>query len=168
MSRHHFSFVEKYHFFWIFPDVKLKEEEKREILATVVAIAVQVLFETHLYTFGGKNFKQRKGGPIGLRATCALARLIMCKWDTIWKGVLGELKIQCELYIRNMDDGRIVLHPIRPGWRVENGNLVYTKKWEMVDMEMGASRTGQTAQVLEATMKNVMKGILVWQWGYPP
>ena len=28
-------------------------------------------------------------------------------------------------------------------------------------MEMGASRTGQTAQVLEATMKNVMKGIIM-------
>ena len=40
---------------WKFLDVRLKEEEKWEILATVEAIALQVIFETHLYTFGGKK-----------------------------------------------------------------------------------------------------------------
>ena len=51
-------------------------------------IATEVLFTTHLYTFGGEAFKQLSGGPIGLRATCAIARLVMCIWDTLWKQVL--------------------------------------------------------------------------------
>ena len=55
---------------WIFPDIVLTEDEKRRILAAVVRVAVEILFSTHLYTFGGEVFLQQKGGPIGLRATC--------------------------------------------------------------------------------------------------
>ena len=42
-----------------------------------IAIATQVLFKSHLYTFGGEDFRQVVGGPIGLRATCAIARLVV-------------------------------------------------------------------------------------------
>jgi len=31
----------------------------------------------HYYTFGGKTFHQTRGGPIGLRGTCAVARVAM-------------------------------------------------------------------------------------------
>ena len=41
---------------WNFPRVELTEREKRLIVATVVKIAVLVLFRTHLYTFGGRFF----------------------------------------------------------------------------------------------------------------
>ena len=66
---------------WEFPTVTLKEEEKKLVLATIVGIMVDVLFSTHLYTFGGETFLQKDGGPIGLRGTCAIARVIMCLWD---------------------------------------------------------------------------------------
>ena len=36
---------------------------------------VEIIFENHLYTFGGKVFRQGRGGPIGLRGTSAIARL---------------------------------------------------------------------------------------------
>ena len=70
---------------WRFPKVKLTEEEKRMILAEVIKIVAEVMFENHLYTFGGKVYRQRKGGPIGLRGTCAIAQLVMCAWDRLWK-----------------------------------------------------------------------------------
>ena len=68
---------------WIFPQVVLSEEEKRYILAAVVGIVVEILFSTHLYTFGGEIYLQKDGGPIGLRCTCAIARVVMCMWDTL-------------------------------------------------------------------------------------
>ena len=40
---------------WIFPNVVLTKEDKKRILAAVIRVAVEVLFETHLYTFGGRT-----------------------------------------------------------------------------------------------------------------
>ena len=63
---------------WQFrPNIKLKEAEKKEIIARVVVIAVSVMFRTHVYTFGDNIYKETSGGPIGLRSTCAVARLVM-------------------------------------------------------------------------------------------
>ena len=62
---------------WKFPPVKLTKLEKRLIVATVMRIAVLTLFRTHTYSFGNKFYQQRAGGPIGLRSTCCVARLVM-------------------------------------------------------------------------------------------
>ena len=42
----------------------ISEDERREIIATVVSIAVKELFSNHLYTFGNKIYRQTKGGAI--------------------------------------------------------------------------------------------------------
>ena len=94
---------------WLFPSVVLTKEEKRGILAEVMKIVSELMFETHLYTFNGKVYKQKKGGPIGLRGTCALARLVMCSWDRVWKELLRTNNIIIEEFMRYMDDGRIFL-----------------------------------------------------------
>ena len=63
---------------WVLPPrVRLTAREKRMIIARVMKIAVLVLLRTHVYEFGGKFFLQKKGGPIGLRSTCAIARIVM-------------------------------------------------------------------------------------------
>ena len=69
---------------WEFPVVEYTENEKRIILATIVQIGVLVIMNTHLYSFDGKIFIQQAGGPIGLRATCAVARVTMNEWDARW------------------------------------------------------------------------------------
>ena len=65
---------------------------------------------------GGKIFKQQKGGPIGLRGTCALARLCMQIFDVKWEGILEKLRIPVELITQYMDEGRAFLAPLKPGW----------------------------------------------------
>ena len=42
---------------WRFPPVKLTEEEKREIVATVIMISTKFMFESHFYTFSGKLYR---------------------------------------------------------------------------------------------------------------
>ena len=81
----------------------------------MVRIAIELLFSTHLYTFGGKIFKQKEGGPIGLRATCAVARLIMKMWGKKWLSLMKEWNLDIEEYVRYMDDGRVFIHSIKRG-----------------------------------------------------
>ena len=65
----------------VFPPVELTELEERMIVATVVKIGVIAQMNTHVYTFDGEMFLQKAGGPIGLRSTCAVARITMSTWD---------------------------------------------------------------------------------------
>ena len=66
---------------WEFPNIVLEDWEKKAILAAVIRLATQTMFKKHYYTFGGKIFHQSGGGPIGLRGTCAVARIIMQIFD---------------------------------------------------------------------------------------
>ena len=102
---------------WIFPPVKLKEDEKKEIIAEVVAIATKAMFKNHFYNFGGRIFHQSQGGPIGLRGKCAVARIVMQMFDSRWKEILRNNKIRTWEIMRYVDDSRAILPPIRCGWR---------------------------------------------------
>ena len=53
----------------------LTEEDKLEIIGTVLQIAITALFENHYYSFGGKMFRQRGEGPIGLRGGYPWAKI---------------------------------------------------------------------------------------------
>ena len=66
---------------WEFPEVELTKQEKRIIVARVMYTAVMALFSQHTNTFGGKYYLQKQGGPIGLRSTCCIARIVMLWWD---------------------------------------------------------------------------------------
>ena len=54
---------------WIFPRVRLRANEKRLLVATVLQLAPQAMFTHHYYGFNGMKFRQGEGGPIGLRGT---------------------------------------------------------------------------------------------------
>ena len=43
-------------------DLQLTEPEKKRVLSEVMRLAVELMFETHVYNFGGNAFKQRKEG----------------------------------------------------------------------------------------------------------
>ena len=102
---------------WVFPHVRLRPHEKKLLIATVVEKATEAMFHHHYYTFGGQMFQQTEGGPIGLRGTCTIARLVMQMFDRKWENMLVGTGIKLELYARYMDDGRILAHPIKRGWR---------------------------------------------------
>ena len=55
---------------WVFPSVRLKGEDKTLLVATVVQLATEAMFKNHYYGSNGRKFRQREGGPIGLRGTC--------------------------------------------------------------------------------------------------
>ena len=62
------------------PPEKLTKEQKKLVMACVVEQMVRVVFNTHYYEWEGQFYKQIFGGPIGLRATGPVARILMDWW----------------------------------------------------------------------------------------
>ena len=50
---------------WKFPGVELTAIEKKMIMSEVLRLSIELMFSTHIYSFGGKSYKQREGGPMG-------------------------------------------------------------------------------------------------------
>ena len=46
---------------WIFPRVRLRREERRLIVATVIQLAAEAMFSHLYYGFGGKLYRQMEG-----------------------------------------------------------------------------------------------------------
>ena len=88
-----------------------------------------------------------------MRGTCAVARLVMQLFDGKWGDRLTRLGIVIWLMFRYVDDGRAILPPIKLGWRWENGELVYCKKWEVEDQTISGEI--RTKMILKETMEGV-------------
>ena len=76
------------------------------LIATAVQIGVIAVMNTHQYSFNGKVFLQRAGGFIGMRATCAIARVVMKTCDTRWLEKQDVNAIEIKTGARYMDDIR--------------------------------------------------------------
>ena len=141
---------------WSFPrGVRLTTLEKRMAVAQVVAIGVKTMFRTHVYTFGGKLFHQKRGGPIGLRGTGAVARVVMAMCDTKVKAKMDNNTIKTMVDARYMDDVRNQLMPIRSGWRWNGNQMEQRKEWQLADEEESVSRQGRTARTLKGIMNSI-------------
>ena len=82
------------------------------MFAEVLAIVWEILFDNHLYIFGWKTLRQKSGGATSLRATCAIASLIMCSWDRAWTKKMEEVRIRINKYVMYMDDGHSFMAPV--------------------------------------------------------
>ena len=142
---------------WEFPHIPngLTKKEKRLLVAKVMKTAVLAIFKTHTYSFNKKFFLQAKGGPIGLRSTCAVARLVMMWWDDKLLEAMDKLNIKKVAGARYMDDIRIWLHAIRLGWRIVDGDLVYNKVWKEEEIKAGMTALQKTTEVLKDMMNKI-------------
>ena len=140
---------------WKFPSVELTELEKKTIMAEVMRLSIELMYSTHIYSFGGRSYKQRDGGPIGLRSTCALSRVVMARWDCKWKERMQQSNIKVEDDGRFVDDARVFMYPVRPGWRWEGGGLWFSKAWEEEDALL--SPTERTKRVIHASMQGLTR-----------
>ena len=105
---------------WDFTKVKLTPDLKIELLAMMIQVAVLAMTSTTCYSFAGNLYKQKKGLGIGLRASACLARICMCKWDQLWGFLQQSLGVKIILFFRYIDDLRLLLFPIKPGYRWSN------------------------------------------------
>ena len=115
-------------------------------MAEVIKIVTEVMFNNHLYTFGGRTYRQRTGGPIGLRGTCAIARLTMCNWDRHWMRLMQDNRVKVTEYVRYMDDGRTILPAFKPGWHWFEGRVCYRRS--LINEDIDKSGLERTTSIL--------------------
>ena len=140
----------------MFPRVELTDDEKKLLLATVIQLAPEAMFSHHFYVFGGDKFQQKEGGPIGLRGTCTISRLMMQIYDRRWVRRVMKSGLELKLYMRYMDDGRKFMHPVKKGWRWVGEKLQYSLGWESEDGRMDRSHVDMTISVLRESVKGIM------------
>ena len=141
---------------WRFPLVEYTDLEKKRMIATIVQIGVLVMMNTHLYSFNGKTFIQQGGGPIGLRSTCAVARVVMNEWDAKWMEKLEENNVKVRKSERYMDDIRAFLKALKEGWRWFEGGFWFCEAWRNEDINSGKSNCKRTGDALLGSMNDIM------------
>ena len=143
---------------WYFPAVEMTKLEETTMVGIATQIGVLTMMNTHQYSFNGKTYLQQAGGPIGLRGTCAVARVVMNVWDLRWLETLRMNNIKTKGGCRYMDDIRVFMNSLKAGWRWSDGELRYCDAWRDEDMMAGKSNEERTAEAMIASMNGV--------WGF--
>ena len=131
-----------------------------EIAARCVEIAARTVFENFMYTFGGKIYLQKEGGPIGNRLTMACARVVMTDWGEEYLSILDRAKIETTLLKIYVDDVRQVSSLIEPGLRYNTKERVWawSQEAEEEDRELkekGESKDARMSRILQGAMNSI-------------
>ena len=138
------------------PDAELSEEDKRKLLAAVMLVATRNVFKYHVYSFAGQVYRQTKGGPIGLRFTSIVARIVMDVWLALFLRALMDAGVKILGAMKYVDDINLVLSMVALGTRWVEGALVHTEKWEEEDMSMGATIQSVTMRAMRTAADSVI------------
>ena len=146
---------------WIFPPHEPTEQEQKSLLAAALDIGVRTSFENHLYRFGGKIYRQKVGGPTGLRVTMAAARVVMGEWGERLLTILREEGMEALLAALFVDDVRLVMPAIEKGrrWDKKMKRLVQNQEWLEEDLLHDESDTKRTSNVVKDIMNSVYREI---------
>jgi hypothetical protein len=61
----------------------------------------------------------------------------MNTWDIRWLEIMTTNRLEILTGIRNIDDIRAFMYPIREGWRLLEGRLCFCEKWRDEDLKDG-------------------------------
>ena len=111
--------VEEHEERFLHPNIELTKDEEINMFATALEIAVKFMFKHHVYSFGGKTYCQTDSGPIGLRITMAVARLVMGEWGEKMKAILTDADIKIFLSGLFVDDCRYLTSSLPDGVRMK-------------------------------------------------
>jgi hypothetical protein len=114
-----------------------------------------MFMNTHMHTWNGNTYLQKAGGPIVLRSTCAVSRVVMNKWDTRWLELCNRSNIKIGRSNRYMDNIQAFLKALIEGWRWRDGDLCYKKTWELEDKKSGVSASRRSANILVGMMNDI-------------
>ena len=145
---------------WVYPRSQYSDQEKKSLFARAIQIATRFLFTNHLYQFASKYFLQRSGAPIGVRLSCAAARVVMNMFDRELAEAMTRSGLVSQARFRYMDDLRELLGAIKCGWRYEQGGMLFRREWEEEERAEGLSRVEKTSRVLRQMMDSIFPSML--------
>ena len=142
---------------WVWPNETPTEKDMKELIGIALEIAVKLVFQNFIYTFGGNSFVQSFGGPIGARLTMCVSRLVMQDWHENFVLRLKESKLFEHLGGLYVDDGRNLLDILPLGCRFvsELGTIEFSKIWEKENMEKGITKKENTRREVEKLMNSI-------------
>ena len=132
---------------WAETDVsQLSVRDKKKILGKVMKYAIKNIFRHHMYQFGGRSYCQAAGGPIGLRLTSIMARVVMDSWA---RGILVKLvqaKVDVHAFVKYVVDINLMMSMLEPGTRWTGSSLETREEWAQEDARMGRSREAMSME----------------------
>ena len=110
-------------------------------MACCIEIAVQTIFKTHTYSFGGETYLQHDGGPIGLRVTGAVAKIVMAYWARMLSDTLADNNIDVWFKAGYVDDIRLGIDTLKLGsrWDLKTKKIIYSQETEENDKQNGTT-----------------------------
>ena len=105
----------------------LTRRETRKLLGAAMALGVRAVMSHHFFKIGGKTYRQRDGGAIGMDLTVELAAIYMLEWDSKFLSKCLYLGIRIPLYKRYVDDVFTAMKSIKGDIGInERGNRLVT------------------------------------------
>ena len=127
------------------------------MIAVALEIGVYASFSLHNYTFGGSNFRQKKGGPIGARLAMAVSRVIMEIWRRLVRYRLQAAGVRIYLEGGYVDEMRHLLSLLEKGlrWNKEEDKFIMKEEPES-DEDNSLSQRDITAREVLSMMNCVL------------
>ena len=91
-------------------------------------VAVRTTFRNHLYQFEGKFRIQAKGGPIGLRLTGVVARIVMDHWAAKFREMAKANSITIYMFKKYVDDVNLLFESLGVGTRWNGTKMEWRKE----------------------------------------
>ena len=112
---------------WVFPDREANEDEIGRLLGLALEVGVRTSFKLHCYKFGGHVYNQVDGGPIGMKLTMSVSRIVMADWGLRAREILTEAGFRVFMLTSYVDDIRLVVDWIPAGYYYNQaaGRIIY-------------------------------------------
>ena len=95
------------------------------MLAEALAIAVKLAMESNVYKFDKTLRVKEDSGGMGVTLTGVISEIKMMKWCKRFSQKLNEINIRNEVLERFVDDITLCPTAIPPGWKFEDGNMIF-------------------------------------------
>ena len=113
---------------WEYRTLEQTPGEQRLLIGAALEIAIEASFKLHLYSFKGRIYRQRRGGPIGSRLTMCVARVVMNSWGKLFRQRMEEIGITIYMETCYVDDLRYVLSLLNINIEWDSENNRWTDK----------------------------------------
>ena len=124
----------------------------------VVKVATRTIFRHHCYQFDGVVYRQAKGGPIGLRFTSIVARIVMDHWIRGFIHAIIAAGVELHSIMKYVDYVNLVMAVLWLSTRWVGLTLEHRMEWEEEDML--ANRTQE--EITMTAMRTAADVIIPW------
>ena len=142
--------------------------DKKKILALVVINMLKTIFGNHVYMFRGNIYLQTDSGPIGLRFTGSIARLVLIYFDKMFISIATKCNIKVVLYKRFVDDINSCCSKVEYGMKYDDStkSLSFCQEQYKTDVMSQMSVHTKTFQTLKLIANSITR-MINWEIDLP-